>query len=349
VALFEIGGEKIANSRLRIDEALDLDEGMLLGLDYFLSHRLYVSRGQRQVYITWNGGPAFAQNRLAEGDAGARYAALPQEIAKDDADALARRGAAAIAAKNFQRALEDLDRACELAPEVADYRYTRARLHQEMRQSRAALADLDEALRLDPSLSEARLRRAAVRKGLGDRLGALVDLAQLDTESPPSAALRADMAQLYAGLNQAPDALRQYDLWVATHTNDARLAGMLNGRCWLRARLNVDLPLALQDCKAAVDKDGGEAAYRDSLGWTYLRLDDAERARKAFDSAIKLQARAISLYGRGLALLRMNEAASGQRDLAAAREIDPLIEDAVRQQGFEFARGAASATQVEKP
>lgn len=341
VAVFELGGEKVSNNRLQIDDTDNLDDDMLVGLDYFLSHRIYVSRLQRRVYATWNGGHIFALGRAAPGDYDARYAALPQDVAQDDADALARRGAAAIAAGNYQRALEDLNRACELAPGVADYFYARARLHLTMRQTRPALADLDTALQLDPTLAEARLRRAWVHAALGNRPAAQADLMQLDAALPPSSTVRADMAELYAGFGQAAEALRQFDLWVNAHQKDARLASVLNGRCWMRARLNIELPLALQDCKQAVDMDDGAAAYRDSLGWTYLRLGDGARAKKAFDGAIKLKALPFSLYGRGLAQLRLNDTASGEQDLAAARKLRPSIDEDARKEGFEFVDGAA--------
>ena len=341
VAVFELGGEKITNSRLRVNATDESNEGMLVGLDYFLSHRIYVSRLQHQVYVTWNGGPAFALGHATPGDYDTRFAALPQDVAKDDADALARRGAAAIAAGNHQRALEDLNRACELAPGVADYFYARARLHLAMRQSGPALADLDKALHLDPTLTEPRLRRARVHAALGNRPGAQADLMQLDTALPPTSTLRADMAQLYASFGQAAEALRQFDLWVNTHQKDARLASVLNSRCWLRARLNIELPLALQDCMQAVDMDGGAAAYRDSLGWTYLRLGDAARAKKAFEGAIKLEELPYSLYGRGLARMRLNDTASGEQDLAAARKLKPSIDEDARMEGFEFVDGAA--------
>jgi predicted aspartyl protease len=337
VALFELGGEKIANNRLTISDIADRQEGMLVGLDYFLSHRIYVSRLQRQMYITWNGGPVFAQGDAAAEEYDRRYAALPKDVAKDDADALARRGAAALAAKNYQRALDDLNRANELSPGVAGYRHDRAQVHLAMRESRLALADLDEALRLDPLLNEARLRRASMRASMDDRPGAEADLAQLDAVLPPSSDLRAGMGHLYASFRQAYQALRQFDLWVRTHSTDAGLASVLNARCWLRARLNIDLPLALEDCKAAVDNDDGSAANRDSLGWTYLRLGDATKAKKAFDGAIKLESSAFSLYGRGLAQLRLNDATAGQNDLAAARKLQPLIDEDVRKAGFEFA------------
>lgn len=340
VAVFELGGEKITNSRLQIDDADDSDQGMLVGLDYFLSHRIYVSRLQGRVYVTWNGGPAFALARATPGDYDTRYAALPKSVGEDNADALARRGAAAIAAGNYARALEDLNRACELAPGVADYFYARSRLHLTMGQARPALADLDEALRLDPTLVEARFRRAWVHAALDNRLDAQADLTQLDAALPQSSGLRADMAELYAGLAQTAEALRQFDLWVNTHQNDARLAYVLNNRCWMRTRLNIELPLALQDCKRAVDMDDGAAAYLDSLGWTYLRLGDAARAKKAFDGAIKVQALPLSLYGRGLAQLRLNDTSAGEQDLAAARKLKPSIDKDARREGFEFVDGA---------
>jgi predicted aspartyl protease/tetratricopeptide (TPR) repeat protein len=343
VAVFELGGEKINNSRLHIDDTDKSEQGMLLGLDYFLSHRIYVSRLQRRVYVTWNGSPVFAPDVADQGKYDTRYAALPPALAKDDADALARRGAAALAAGNLERALEDLNRACELAPGVADYFYARARLHLTVRQWQAALADLDQALRLDPTLAEARFRRAQAQAALNNRTAAQADLVQLDAALPPSAPLRADMAQLYAGFDQTAEALRQFDQWVNTHQKDARLASVLNERCWMRARLNIDLPLALKDCKEAVDRDDGAAAYRDSLGWTYLRLGDAAKAKQAFDGAIKLQALPFSLLGRGLARLRLNDAAGAEQDLAAARRTRPSVDEDARKVGFEFVNEAARA------
>ena len=339
VAMFELGGQKLSNSQIHIGDTANSSDDVLLGLDYFLSHRIYVSRLQGQAYITWNGGSIFPPSRATSSEFDPRYAALPQNVGKEDVDALARRGAAALAANDYQRALEDLNRACELAPGVADYFYTRARVHIAMREVRPALTDLDTALRLDPALAEARIRRTWVRLTLGDRPGAEADLAQLDAALPPSSQLRAEMAQLYASFAKAPEALRQFDLWVSTHPRDAQLASVLNARCWLRARLNIDLALALEDCKEAVDKDDGEAAFRDSLGWTYLRMGDAAKAKRAFDGAIKLAARPFSLYGRGLAQLQLNDTANGEHDLAAARKLRPLIDEEVRKEGFEFADG----------
>ncbi|MBV8682299.1 MAG: aspartyl protease family protein [Caulobacteraceae bacterium] len=39
---------------------------MLLGADFFRSHRIYVSRGQRKVYVSYEGGPVFAEDTSAK-------------------------------------------------------------------------------------------------------------------------------------------------------------------------------------------------------------------------------------------------------------------------------------------
>jgi len=52
-------GEEIKNARLRV---ADLDIGiaeMLIGADFFLSHRIFIANNQGKLYFTYNGGPVF--------------------------------------------------------------------------------------------------------------------------------------------------------------------------------------------------------------------------------------------------------------------------------------------------
>lgn len=340
IATLEVGGEKINNADMTIDDVPGLEQDLILGLDYFLSHRIYVSRLQGQLYATWNGTPVFATERDPAAQRDTRDAAVPADVDPDNADALARRGAAALAARDYERALADLNRACELAPGVATTFFDRARVHLAQQHHPQALADLDTALRLDPKLAEARFRRALLRELLDDDAAAQADLQQLDATLPPSSHLRSGMATLHAAAGRAPEALRQFDLWVDSHPEDAGLADVLNGRCWLRTRLNFDVPLALNDCQRAVQLDPASADARDSLGWTYLRLGDAARARKAFDQALRIRPQATALYGRGLAWRRLNDPAAADQDLEAARRLRPAIDDEARRLGFEFVDAA---------
>jgi len=332
---FELGGEKVSNNLMRVTDVSDNEYGMLLGLDYFLSHRVYVSRLQGKVYATWNGGPVFAKDAAKAGDYDQRYAAKAEAIAADDADGFARRGNAALVAGDPARALEDLDRAIALAPTVALHHESRSRVRQALRQPKEALADLDEALRLDPSMTEARLHRAQLRAAAGDRAGAAEDLATLDAALPPGANLRAAMAQMHARRDEAPQALKQFDLWIRTHPRDLKLASMHGERCWMRTRMNLEIEQAVDDCKEAVDLDDQEATYHSFLGWARLRQGEAAAARKAFDRAIALKPLAWAHYGRGVALTRLNEPDKARQDFEAARRIAPAIDERVRKAGFE--------------
>jgi len=352
---FEIEGEKILDNVLRIDDVDWRNDDLLLGMDYFLSHRIYVSRLQGKLYATWNGGPVFARGGPTE-HYDARYAAKPADVAADDAEALARRGEAAAARGELAKALEDLDRACELAPTAEANFLARARVHLAMRNNAKARADLDRALTLQPALHEALALRASLRVGARDRNGALADLAVLDGALPPSAQLREQMAQIYARMELAPEALRQWELWLPSHQRDARLARVLNSRCWLRVRFNLDLKLALEDCKAAVSEDGDEAAYRESLGWAWLRLNEPRKAVDAFDGSIERKPRPFAHYGRALAQTSLGRSDAARRDLADARRLMVDVDERVRRQGLPVAddapqpaASAASGAQAPAP
>lgn len=333
MAKFELGGEVISNNRVSIDESKSDEHDLLIGLDYFLSHRVYISKAKGKLLATWNGTPVFSTG-AADPGLDTQSAARPAEVSPDDAAALSRRAAAAMTRGDDQAALADLNRVIELQPD-AEHRLARARLHLKLRAGEAALADLDEALRQQPSLHDARLLRARVRHAKGQRDATVRDLSELDAALPPSSHLRYAMADLYAMLDRVPEALRQWELWMPTHADDRSLANALNSRCWLRVRANTQLPEALEDCKQAVKRDRENATHLDSLGWAHLRLGDAKRAIDAFSDALERKPDlAYSLYGRSLAARRLADEAAATRDLEAARKLRRAIEADAKRLGL---------------
>jgi predicted aspartyl protease len=65
---FAMGGEEVHNTHLRvIDGAAARDHDMLIGADFFLAHRVYVSMAQNRIYFTYNGGPVFRLEAVAPG------------------------------------------------------------------------------------------------------------------------------------------------------------------------------------------------------------------------------------------------------------------------------------------
>jgi hypothetical protein len=59
---FKVGDEEIRNLRLRVGDTREGTD-MLLGADFFVSHRIYVSNAQHKLYFTYNGGPVFSASR----------------------------------------------------------------------------------------------------------------------------------------------------------------------------------------------------------------------------------------------------------------------------------------------
>ena len=332
-----IGGETIENNRLRVGDFDSKEFDMLLGIDFFLSHRIYVSKAQRRMYFTYNGGPVFALNAAAVTAENAAGAEEPE-----DAAGFARRGAARAARGDHARALEDLDRACELAPQVAEYFVQRGLIHKALKQWPQARQDIDTALTLDPRQPDARWERALLRMAARDRSGALDDLQSLDEILQPQAHRRLDMARLYAGLRLPDKELAQLNLWIPVHRNEVGLDNVLNQRCWARAMLGVELDKALDDCDKALDSQPKSAAFLDSRGWVRLRRGDLREALNDYDRALKIKPDgAWSLYGRGLVRIRLGEAEPGRADLEAARKLLPDIDAQTGRYGLAAASDGA--------
>ena len=324
---FEVGGEVIRNDRLRVgDFELD-DADMLLGIDFFLSHRIYVSKSQSKIFMTYNGGQVFFSNRSDPASVAAAGASAASVDAPTTADAFARRGAASASRRDFDSALADLDRACALDPTSATYFAQRGSVQQALKRPLKALEDFDKALALDPAQPDARLQRAALRFNAKDVAGAKADLAALDKALAPQAQMRLPLSQLYLILDQPANALAQLDQWIPAHPNELMREGAFNARCRARLMLGVDLDKALDDCDAAVDRASRNAAFLDNRGWVLLKLGKDRKALADFDLAIEVRpANASSLYGRGLVKTRFGDAAQGDVDLAAARRLQPDVD-----------------------
>ena len=329
---FELGGEQINHNRLEVADFEMNDADMLVGIDFFLSHHIYVSAQQRRMYFTYNGGPVFMLNKAEHAGAAAAASGAAEAF---DADAWLRRGAASRARGDFAGALADLDRACALAPENAMCFTARASAHEGLKHATAARADLDTALRLDSRLADARIRRAWMLHEDDQPDAALADLDELDRTLTPQSQIRASMADLFSALHLPARVVAQLDPWLQFHPHDIGRPDAYDERCWSRVQLNVALDKALADCDAAIDLDDRTPTFVDSRGWVRLRLGQWAKAKSDFDKALaKSPELTSSLYGRSIALARLGNAGASQADLAAVRRLRPDIEEEMRKRGL---------------
>ena len=404
-ASFKIGDEEIRNTRLRFGEIGVDNADMLIGTDFFLSHRIYVASSQHRLYFTYNGGPVFnltsppagrappeappdaqAPNGAAAGGAAANGAAntaaeaaaanaataaavaaaaaakaiaaaqapaaaagaptagipTPAKIDKDepaDASAFARRGTAFAARHDYERAIADLTRACELDPDNADYRFQRGVVYRENKQIDLAAADFNRALEMKPEDVAALVARAQLRQRAHDAAGAGADLEAADRYAAKESDLRLSLAQGYASLDLLPQSLEQYDLWISFHSQDSRMVQALGARCWNRALRGLELPKALSDCDAALRLTGRSnplaIAILNGRGLVQLRMTEYDKSIADYDDALKLAPKNASvLYGRGIDKLRKKKTAEGNADLAAATALSAPIADQFKLHGI---------------
>jgi tetratricopeptide (TPR) repeat protein/predicted aspartyl protease len=356
--VLKIGDEEIRNARLQFGDLGDFD--MLLGDDFFLSHRVYVANSQHKLYFTYNGGPVFALNARRKAPAAAAAVkpategdTAPTDTAKSSAESsaeppsakanggspsddtetspanaadLARRAAAFAARRDFEHALQDFNRACELAPGEPGYHYQRALVEFSLRQPEPASNDLDRALTLKPDYVDALVTRAEYRRSKRDMAAALADLDAADRVATKEADVRLKLAMLYGGLDHPAQAITQADLWIAIHEQDPRVFQAYNERCWARAVLGKELDQALRDCNAGLRLNPHAPKLLDSRGLVNLRRNQFDKAIADYNEALKINPKiAWSLYGRGLAELRKGMTAQGDADIAAAKAVAPHL------------------------
>ncbi len=298
----ELGSEIVHHVELRIGDLGPFTglADMVIGADFFLSHRVYVARSQGRLYFTYNGGPVFDPGSAPRAAAIEDSApAQPGTAEPADAAGFALRGAAFAARREFHRAIADLTRACELDPTEPGYFYERGLTYWSDSQPASALADFDHALTLQPNDVSALIARAELRLTKHDA-AARADLDAASRWTPQQAGVRLTLANLYQRLALFTPAVAQYDLWIAAHPGDARMAVALEGR-----------------------------------GLAESRLGNLEAAVADYDLALERQPQdAWALYGRGLARLRQGKRRLGSADIAAATALQPDIAEDARKRGL---------------
>lgn len=226
-----------------------------------------------------------------------------------------------------EKAVADLDKAIALKADDETY-IRRADVFVELGRRDAAEADLAAAHELDPADATALRRLAVMRAERGDKDGALalVD-ARIDASSggEDEAGLLATRGAVLAAAGDAAAAIAASDSAVEKRPGNAYF---LNGRCWIKGTLNVELDSALADCTRAIQMGGsGVAAALDSRAMVYFRMNRLAEAAADLKAALELRPGASgSLFLNGVVQRRMGNAAAVDAALAEARLLEPQVD-----------------------
>jgi clan AA aspartic protease (TIGR02281 family) len=356
---FKIGdGEEIQNAKLRIAK-IDLKfTDMLLGADFFVSHRIFVGNREHRLFLTYSGGPVFdlskheappqkAQAEAAQpageaGDSGDATAAAPAAAASSadsDPAEVARRGSALVARSDFQPGIALLSKAIALSPEEPEYYFRRGNAYWSNHQGDEALADFDHVIKLKEDFLPAYLPRAELQLWKQNKPAAMADLDAVDRLAPKPADLRFTLAELYDRLNLLPTAIGQYGLWMESHPDDSRMVTALGRRCLDRALLNQDLSNALSDCNTALrraDKKNPNSSHLlVDRAVVRLRMGELDKAVEDCNDALKMMPKnARALYLRGIAESHKNKRVESDADIASAKSIAPKVAEVLEHFGI---------------
>jgi tetratricopeptide (TPR) repeat protein/predicted aspartyl protease len=333
----EIGGEAIPHPKIEIAQ-FDLENAdMLIGADFFLTHRMFVSNANRIMYLTYEGGPVFGLSPKGARTADGKRLDLTNKAAEPTtAEEYSRRGAVEASNNRPKEALADFDKAIAMAPKEGRYLYQRAMIDLGNSDHEAALADLDHAVALSPGDADARLTRASLRLRNDDKTAAIEDIKAADAVLAPTSDKRLALASLYDGAGMPEASIPNFDLWLKSHPEDSSRPAAFNGRCWARALLNRELDKALSDCNAALKAQPRNGSFLDSRALVRLRRGELPQALADYDAVIQGDPReAWSIYMRGIVQAKMGNAAKAKADRDAALSINPKVGDRARKYGLE--------------
>lgn len=172
--------------------------------------------------------------------------------------------------------------------------------------------------------------RAQAFKLRGDRYRELRDYERALADYNQVISMRGDHPGAYYRRSEVYLAQGRYDLAMTDAERVIQIApdapGGYRVRCEIRIAQNVELNAARADCNEALRINSIDTAALAARGVLNLRAGASQEAWSDFDAAIFNGRReARTLYGRGLAAIRLGRAREGRADIAEAERLGPEI------------------------
>lgn len=336
------GSEEIRNTQIRV---VDFDYGnyadMLLGLDFFLSHRIYFAKDQKRVYFTYSGGPIFnlksdTASKHASSQASIGTGASDATDAGMSAEAFRLRGAASLARNDMSAAMPDLNRAVQLDPNDAENFHQRSLAHRRQKDYDAAISDLDAAIKLSPQSATLLFDRAILHNYYKSNFAAAdADFDAVINLSPKDGKINLRIARAHGAAKRHIDALRIYDQWAKDFPKASEMADVLNERCWMRITQTKEIDAALADCNASLKIERAGQTL-DSRGMVWLVKGNYQEALKDYKAALKTSPKSpMTLYGLSIAEARTGNAREATNHRDAAIAIRATVADEFKRIGVE--------------
>jgi tetratricopeptide (TPR) repeat protein len=246
---------------------------------------------------------------------------------KDLAIAYSNRGGALSEKGDDEKAIEDLNEAVRLDPQLAMAFNNRGRAWQKKKKYDQAIQDFTTALGIDPKLYIALKGRALAWLAKKNYERSLADFnAAIGTNPTPAAddylgraLARIQRAQYDGAISDLDEAIRMQPQPKAVY--------FLN-RAWAWI-LKANIDRALPDLNEAIRLDPTNAVAFNNRGFVYNGKSQYDRAMTDLNEALRLDPNSASGYkNRGIAFEKRGDIEKALRDFRKAASIDPRNKDA---------------------
>ncbi len=239
--------------------------------------------------------------------------------APQDAEALAARGNAKLAARQFDAAIEDYSGALQADPANITALTNRAVAWADKNQLERALADVDQALRIDPQSAGALFLRGTILAEAGQFNKAAADLSECLRISPDHAAAYRNRSGMWLEMHEFGRAFA--DANRATELNAKNGAAFCNRGAALIGQGKVDE--AFDDFNEAARLDPNDHQVYINRANAWCHKSDFKQAIADLSTALKLHPDANTYNLRGHARAEAGEIDKAIADYTAALKLDP--------------------------
>ena len=188
----------------------------------------------------------------------------------------------------YDMAIADFDRTIELNPNYANAYFNRGELHYELGKFRRAIADYNQCLRRQPRDSAAYNSRGHAYYRIGNYRSAVSDYNQSIRIDPNNAAAYTNRGDSYADVGSYRQAAQDYRSAIRV---DPKLGRAYQSAAWLMATCPDEryreTEKAVNAARRAVELDGEDYRYLDTLAAAYANAGDFEKAREIETRAVE--------------------------------------------------------------
>ncbi|NQE05854.1 Photosystem I assembly protein Ycf3 [ANME-1 cluster archaeon GoMg1] len=235
--------------------------------------------------------------------------------------------------KQYERAIEDHNKAIELNPNLSMAYNNRGIVYGELEQHERAIEDYNKAIEVNPKYVEAYNNRGIAYRELKQYERAIEDYNKAIEVNPKYAMVYNNRGVAYGGLKQYEKAIEDFSKVIELNP---KYAGAYYNRGVAYGKIK-QYESAIEDYNKAIDLNPKDADAYNNRGNAYGKIKEHESAIEDYNKAIELNPKDAGAYNnRGLAYGGLKQYEKAIEDFSKAIELNPKDAEAYNNRGVAY-------------